>query len=147
MPDTKKSDESALAKLDSEIVFEPTVLDGGAINDRMMRGIAEADTVDDILNANQTAVGKLDSIEGETVKVNAVSFHESADEYSEGGWGFFAVMELADGRVISTGAKTVVLKLYKLNKVNGFPLDTPVVFTAARTRSGWKAWDMTRAES
>lgn len=136
---------NTLDKLESEIVFEPTALDGSAINDRMMRGIAQAETVDDVLSSNVRAVLKLDDIANEEVSVTAVSFHESADEYAEGGWGFFAVMELADGRIVSTGAKTVVLKLYQIQKLNGYPLESPVVFTSSRTRGGFNAWDMTKA--
>lgn len=142
-----KETGNILSKLESEIMFEPTPLDGNAINQRMMQNIADADTVDDILDANVTQTLKLDAIEGETVKINAVSFHESADEYTEGGWGFFAVMQLEDGRVVTTGARTVVLKLYKLDKKNAFPLDVPITFTAARTRAGFRAWDMTKAEA
>lgn len=141
----KEDTGSVMSKLDSEIVFEPTPLDGNAINNRMLQNIAEADTVDDILDANVTQTLKLEALENEAVKINAVSFHESSDEYAEGGWGFFAVMQLEDGRVVTTGSRTVVLKLYKLEKKNAFPLATPVRFTAARTRAGFRAWDMVRA--
>lgn len=139
-------EESALAKLESEVIFEPSAIDSDAINQRMMRNIAEADNVDDILSANQTETLRLDDIEDENVTVEVVSFHESADEFAEGGWGFFAVMQLADGRAITTGAKTVVLKLYQISKVNGFPL-SDVTFTAKRTRSGYRVWDVARTKT
>jgi hypothetical protein len=136
---------SALDKLESQIIFEPTALDGNAINDRMMRNIAEAESVDDVLEANTTGTLKLEAVANEPVTIDAVSFHESADEYSDGGWGFFCVMQLSDGRVVTTGSRTVVLKLYKIDKLNGFPMATPVVFISNRTRNGWQAWDMTKA--
>ena len=126
--------------LETTVKFTPSVIDGMAANDSILRGIAEAETVDDLFASTGTL--KLTDIEGELVSITNCAFHEANDQFKDGGWGIFAVMTLADGRVITTGGKTVVLKLYKLAELTGYPLPFNVVFKSNQTKSGYTVWDM-----
>ena len=149
----------SLDKTQSEVVFDSdtlTTTDGDAINRAMNMAIASATDVDDILSANTSAVEKLKPLWDagvewvrEPVTIVSVSFNESSDEYAEGGWGFYSVMEVADKdgvvHTLSCGAKTVVLKLYQLNKHGHIPMSTPVRFTGSRTKGGFTAFDIVKA--
>lgn len=128
--------------LEKVVKFTPSVIDGATVNDSILRGIADAETVDDVFGDGKSGTLKLQDIEGEYVTIDAVRFHESSDQYKDGGWGIFAVIELAGGRIVTTGSKTVVLKLYKLSELSGFPLGYDVVFKSSLTKSGNTAWDV-----
>jgi len=143
-----------------EIVFDSDAVqvDGAAINRQMNLAIANATTVDDILNANVTAVEKLRDVwaSGDAwirnpVTILSVAFNESNDEFAEGGWGFYSVMEVSDTdgvvHTLSTGAKSVVLKLYQINKHSSFPMSVPVQFTGTKTKAGYTVFDMVKAEA
>jgi RNAse (barnase) inhibitor barstar len=153
-----KEQVSTLDKLESEVVFdaETATVDGAAINKAMNLAIANATEVDDILSANASAVEKLKTLWDTVgswvhypVTILSVSFNESSDEFSDGGWGFYAVMEVADEdgvvHTLSTGAKTIVLKLYQINKHSTFPMTTKVEFTGSRTKGGFTAFDIVKA--
>jgi hypothetical protein len=127
--------------VEKTVKFTPTVLDGAAVNDGINKRIAEAETVDDLFAGSGETLS-LQDIEGEYVTIESAAFHESSDQYKDGGWGIFAVLNLDDGRVITTGSKTVVLKLYKLQELTGYPLPFAVVFKGTQTRNGFTAWDM-----
>jgi hypothetical protein len=156
-----KTDVSTLDKLDQEVVFDSdiaTKIDGDALNRKMMRSIADATDVDDILDANVTAIEKLKVLWDtnvpwvrDDVTILSVDFNESNEEYQEGGWGFYAVMEVADAdgvvHMLSTGAKTVVLKLHQINKHGSFPMQRKVRFTGSKTKSGYTVFDMVKAEA
>jgi RNAse (barnase) inhibitor barstar len=149
---------STLDALESEIVFDADTVqvDGEGINRAMNHAIANAETVDDILSANVTAVEKLKALWDANVEwirnpftVLEVSFNESSEEYADGGWGFYAVMQIADNEgvvhTLSTGSKTIVLKLYQIQKKSTFPMTVKVRFTASRTKGGYNAFDMVKA--
>jgi RNAse (barnase) inhibitor barstar len=154
-----KSDVSTVDKLETEVVFDSDTVgntDGEAINKAMNMAIANATTVDDILSANASAVEKLKPLWDagvswvrEPVTILSVSFNESSEEYADGGWGFYAVMEVEDNtglvHTLSCGAKTVVLKLYQLQKHSTFPMTTKVEFTGSRTKGGFTAFDIVKA--
>lgn len=129
-----------MSEIETQVKFTPTVLDGATVNDGIHRSIAEAESIDDLFQGSTTL--SLQDIEGEFVNITSVAFHESSDQYKDGGWGIFAVLNLDDGRVVTTGSKTVVLKLYKLQEFGAFPLDFAVVFKGTQTRNGFTAWDM-----
>lgn len=154
-----KTDVSTLDALDSEIVFDSATasqIDGAALNNRMMHAIADATDVDAILDANVTQIEKLktlwenpDSWVHNPVTILSVDFNESNEEYQEGGWGFYAVMEVADSdgvvHILSTGAKTVVLKLRQIQKHSTYPMQRPVQFTGTKTKSKFTVFDMVKA--
>lgn len=149
----------SLENVPSEIVFDSDALttsDGNAINNAMNQAIATATDVDDILSANTSAVEKLKPLWDAGVDwvhnpltITTVSFNESSDEYAEGGWGFYAVMEIVDSEgvmhTLSCGAKTVVLKLYQLNKHGHIPMKDKVQFIGSRTKQGFTAFDIVKA--
>lgn len=144
----------AKSDLSTEVVFDPDVtnVDGDAINAQMMGTIAAAESFDDILNSNVGTVEKLREIlnanggRWEGVNVLSVSFNEASEEFQEGGWGFYAVMQVSDSdgivHTVSTGAKTIVLKLYQLDKHGHIPTPNPVMFVSNRTRAGYTVLDM-----
>lgn len=137
------ADDTTTADVTETVKFAPSVLDGATVNDSIHRKIAEANSVDELF-AGAGATLSLEDIQGEFVTITECRFHESAEQFKDGGWGIFAVLTLDDGRVVTTGSKTVVLKLYKLADLVGYPLNFAVVFTGTQTRNGFIAWDMDR---
>ena len=154
-----KSDVSTVDKLESEIIFDSATVgttDGDAINRAMNQAIANATTVDDILSANTSAVESLKTLWESGVDwvrnpltILEVSFNESNDNFADGGWGFYAVMQVADSdgvvHTVSCGAKTVVLKLYQIQKHSAFPMTVPVRVSATQTKSGFTVLDIVKA--
>lgn len=114
-----------------------------ALRDQFDRQIANATSVDELFERPKPL--GLEDIEGEPVSVNAVRFVDGRDEYKAGeGLGVFMVMELGDGRVVTTGARTPLMILYKIAELGGFPIR--LRFTQSRTANNRTAWNVERAE-
>jgi RNAse (barnase) inhibitor barstar len=156
-----KTDVSTLDALDSEIVFDSATvqnIDGAALNNKLMHAIADATDVDSILDANVAQIEKLKALWDagtewvrNPVTVLSVDFNESNEEFAEGGWGFYAVMQVADSdgvvHILSTGAKTIVLKLRQIQKHGSYPMQRAVRFTGTKTKSNFIVFDMVKAEA
>lgn len=112
------------------------------LRDSFDRRIAEATSVDELFDAPKTL--GLDDIEGEPVTINAVRFNQARAEYAkgEGSLGAFVVMELGDGRVVTTGARTPLMMLYRIAELGGLPIT--LRFFKSRTGNERDAWNVER---
>lgn len=116
--------------------------DKAKLRESFDRRIADAKTLDELFDSPKTL--GLEDIEGEPVSINAVRFNQARPEYAkgEGSLGAFMVMELGDGRVVTTGARTPLMMLYRIAELGGFPIT--LRFFRTRTGNDRDAWNVER---
>jgi hypothetical protein len=112
------------------------------LRDQFDSHIAEATSVDALFDKPKPL--GLEDIAGMTVTVNAVRFHKGREEFNqaEDSLGAFMVMELADGRIVTAGARTPMMVLYRIAELGGFPIT--LRFIPNRTGNDRTAWDVER---
>jgi len=110
-----------------------------ALNAELKRRTLEAATVEELFQRPGT-IG-LPDIEGMDVTVNSVRFLESSEEYRASGYGFYCVMDTDHGAV-STGAASVVEKLFVANRKGFLPLTLRFTKASKKTRAGYTVWDV-----
>lgn len=108
--------------------------------------IAEATSVDDILDANETAglpsLKESDYLWNTPLSVFDVTFQKSDAKYADGGLGSFAIIWAASDRGeelnFSTGAPNVVASLFKARELGYCTAEKPwrIVFVAKDTANG-----------
>lgn len=140
-----KGETMSSKAVEPSVSIVPSIMsedDKARLRDQFDRRIAEADSVDALFDKPKTL--GLEDIEGEPVVVNAVRFNQARPEYAkgEGSLGAFVVMELGDGRVVTTGARTPLMILYRVAELGGFPLT--LRFYRNRTGNDRDAWDVER---
>lgn len=122
--------------------------DRASMRDQFERQIAEATTVDALFEKPKPL--SLDDIEGVPVYVTAARFMKGRDEYNKNpdSLGAYMAVEFSrtedgDTEVLTTGARTPVMMLYRVAELGGFPLR--VRFIKNRTGNDRDAWDVERA--
>jgi len=118
--------------------------DKAALAAQMEAKIATATTVDEVF-AESSTLG-LEDIAGVPVTVNSVRFIQSAEQYAkaESSTGYFVVM-VTDHGIVTTGARTVVQKLYKTAELGGFPLTLRFWQNDKETSRGYRPWNVSLA--
>jgi hypothetical protein len=121
----------------------PTVLtaeEKSNLSHQFDKRIAEAKSIDEVFNAPSTL--SLSDVEDEEVEVTGWRFLPSSERYanSEGGTGYFVVMETDKG-VITAGARSVVLKLAKAAEL-GATLPLVLTFHSSVSGNNRRVWDV-----
>lgn len=129
----------------SVVPTEMTEADRVALRNQFDSQIANAQTLDELFEKPKPL--GLEDIEGEAVTVNAVRFLKSRDEFTRNlnALGAFCVMELADGRVVTHGARTPTMVLYKIAELGGFPIKLRFHRIEGTTNDGYRPWEVERA--
>jgi hypothetical protein len=101
-------------------VTAPENSDGFEVAASVADKILTAETLDDVINAVQAGPGDLTELVGKAFQFigGTLSWHRAAEQYREGGTGFYAVFRvmLLDGeeKMISTGANNVIFQLRRM---------------------------------
>lgn len=139
----------AVEPVDSGVVSivptEMTDADRIALRNQFDSRIANATNLDELFEKPGTL--GLEDIEGKAVTVNAVRFLKSRDEFTRNpdALGAFCVMELSDGRIVTHGARTPTMILYKIAELGGFPIKLRFYRIEKATDAGYRPWEVERA--
>ena len=120
--------------------------DKAKLRDQFDRQIAEATSLDELFAKSETL--GLEDVEGVPITVEAVRFVKGREEFQgEGSLGAFVVVEFTRSggkgtEVLTTGARTPLMILYKIAELGGFPIK--LRFLRSRTGNDREAWNVER---
>lgn len=118
--------------------------DRAAIAARIDERVMNAQSVEELFGKSSAL--DLTDIEGESVTVTHVRILESAEQYRGKGLGVYMAIELADGRVVTTGAEGVVKRLAVAAERGWLPVTVRFYPAPRPTAAGFVPWNVELAD-
>jgi hypothetical protein len=121
----KRLYEEALGQIKTRTEIERGNNSGFEVAAQVADKILEADTIEGIIAATNQSAGSLEDLVGKPFKFHGyLRFNESADQYREGGTGFFVIFDVTDMNgntlVTTTGATNIIFQLKAMEQLGYF---------------------------